>query len=51
MWVELSDEAVVKKTMEALKGRGVQVKFLGSKEDALKRLTGIYSSRSRCNDW
>ncbi len=38
VWVELSDEAVVKKTMEALEGRGVHVKFLGSKEDALKIL-------------
>ncbi|HUK84452.1 MAG TPA: lactate utilization protein, partial [Candidatus Acidoferrum sp.] len=38
VWVELPDEAVVKKTMEALEGRGVHVKFLGSKEDALKIL-------------
>jgi ActR/RegA family two-component response regulator len=39
VWVELADEAVVKKTMEALENRGVQVEFLSSKEDALKRLT------------
>jgi hypothetical protein len=39
VWVELADEAVVKRTMEALEGRGVHVEFLSSKEDALKRLT------------
>jgi hypothetical protein len=39
MWVELADEAVVKRTIEALEGRGVHVEFLRSKEDALKRLT------------
>lgn len=39
MWVELANEAVVKRTIEALEGRGVHVEFLRSKEDALKRLT------------
>ena len=39
MWVELADEAVVKKTIEALKSRVVYVEFLNNKEDALKRLT------------
>jgi L-lactate utilization protein LutC len=39
VWVELADEAVVKKTIEALKSRGVHVEFLNNKEDALKRLT------------
>jgi len=39
VWVELADEDVVKKTIEALKSRGVQVEFLNNKEDALKRLT------------
>jgi hypothetical protein len=39
VWVELADEDVVKKTIEALKSRGVQVEFLNKKEDALKRLT------------
>ena len=38
MWVELADEAVVRKTIEALESRSVHVEFLSSKEDALKRL-------------
>jgi hypothetical protein len=39
VWVELADEAGVKKTGEALESRGVHVEFLSSKEAALKRLT------------
>jgi hypothetical protein len=39
VWVELPDEVVVRKTIEALKSRGVHVEFLDNKEDALKRLT------------
>jgi hypothetical protein len=35
VWVELADEDVVKKTIEALKSRGVHVEFLSSKEDAV----------------
>jgi biotin operon repressor len=31
VWVELADEDVVKKTIEALKSRGVQVEFLNKK--------------------
>jgi hypothetical protein len=38
MWVELADEAVVKRTVEALKDRGVHVEFLNNREEALKRL-------------
>lgn len=41
MWVELADEVVVKRTGEVLKGRGVHVEFLNSKEEALKRLTNF----------
>jgi L-lactate utilization protein LutB len=44
VWVELADEAVVKKTMETLENRGVHVEFLSSKEDALKRLTEFIPS-------
>ncbi len=39
VWVELPDEVVVRKTIEALKDRGVHVEFLSNKEDALKKLT------------
>jgi hypothetical protein len=39
VWVELADKDMVKKTIEALKSRGIQVEFLNNKEDALKRLT------------
>ncbi len=44
MWVELADETVVKRTIEALEGRGVHVELLNTKEDALKRLTEFIPS-------
>ena len=44
MWVELADEVVVKRTGEALEGRGVHVEFLKSKEEALERLKNFIPS-------
>jgi hypothetical protein len=41
MWVELADEVVVRRTGEALEGRGIHVEFLNNKEEALKRLTNL----------
>ena len=38
MWVELADPSVVKKTIDALEGRGFHVEFLNSKEKSLERL-------------
>jgi hypothetical protein len=40
-WAELADEDTIKRTSEALKVRGVQVEFLPSKEEALKRLLAL----------
>ena len=41
MWVELADQSVVKKTIEALEGRGLRVEFLNNKEEALERLKNL----------
>ena len=41
MWSELADEDVIKRTSDALEGRGVRVEFLNNKEEALKRLKEI----------
>ena len=41
MWTELADEDVIKRTSEALEGRGVHVEFFNNREEALKRLTNF----------
>ena len=38
MWTELASEDIIKRTSEALRGRGVHVEFLKNKEEALKKL-------------
>ena len=43
-WAELADEDTIKRTIEALKVRAVQVEFLPSKEEALKRLLALIPS-------
>jgi flavorubredoxin len=37
-WAELADEDTVKRTIEALRARGVRVDFLQTREETLKRL-------------
>ncbi len=44
MWVELADEVVMKRTSEALAGRGVHVEFLNNSEEALERLKNFIPS-------
>jgi len=44
MWVELADEVVVKRTGEALVGRGVHVEFLNNRGEALERLKNFIPS-------
>ena len=41
MWTELANEAVIKRTSDALESRGVRVEFLNNKEEPLKRLREI----------
>jgi L-lactate utilization protein LutB len=41
MWTEIPSEEIVRKTIEALKGRGVNVEFLKNRAEALKRLTEL----------
>jgi len=38
LWIELANQDVLKKTGEALEGRGFHVEFLNNKEEALERL-------------
>ena len=44
MWVELADQAVVRNTGAALEGRGFQIEFLNSKQEALERLKNLIPS-------
>jgi hypothetical protein len=49
MWVELADQVVVKKTEEALEGRGFHVEFLNNKEEALERLKNLIPPGAEVN--
>ena len=44
LWIELADQAVVRRTGEALEERGFHVEFLNNKEEALERLKNIIPS-------
>ena len=47
VWVELADQAVVKRTGDALEGRGFHVEFLNNKDEALERLKALILQASR----
>jgi hypothetical protein len=44
VWVELADQAVVKRTGDSLEGRGFHVEFLNNKDEALERLKTLIPS-------
>jgi hypothetical protein len=46
VWIDLANEAVDKKTSEALSSRGVHVEFLSNKTEALERLKNFIPARA-----
>jgi hypothetical protein len=44
MWTEIPSEEIVRKTIEAIKGRSVNVEFLQNRAEALKKLTEFIPS-------